>query len=194
MSTELLIPALQKCSRCKESKPYSDFYFDGSRRYNLSSKCKHCVKVYNAEYKLKNAAAMKKRDAEYYIRNKEEIKARSAEWRLWNYAQYLVVASEYPCSPVTAGERRRKRRAAEKAVVVVLYTAEQFADRMSMWSGLCWICKVRPFEAVDHVKPISKGGPEMLSNLRPACTHCNCSKAAKWPFSVSPIFPLKVVI
>ncbi|WP_246207809.1 HNH endonuclease [Tsukamurella spumae] len=54
-----------------------------------------------------------------------------------------------------------------------------------MWSG-CWICH-EPFTAalprtVDHVKPIARGGADMLSNLRPACKPCNSRKNDRWPF------------
>jgi 5-methylcytosine-specific restriction endonuclease McrA len=37
-----------------------------------------------------------------------------------------------------------------------------------------------PFEHVDHVKPIAKGGLNVLSNMRPACGSCNSAKRAKW--------------
>ncbi|MGX7727586.1 HNH endonuclease [Rhodococcus sp. 5G237] len=36
---------------------------------------------------------------------------------------------------------------------------------------------------VDHVKPINKGGPHMLANLRPACGPCNSRKRDQWPFT-----------
>ncbi len=38
-----------------------------------------------------------------------------------------------------------------------------------------------PFEEVDHVKPIAKGGWHALANLRPACFRCNNQKSDKWP-------------
>ncbi|MBT2266408.1 HNH endonuclease [Rhodococcus erythropolis] len=38
-----------------------------------------------------------------------------------------------------------------------------------------------PYQHLDHVKPLSAGGPHMLSNLRPSCADCNLSKGAKWP-------------
>ncbi|WP_349257835.1 HNH endonuclease [Iamia sp.] len=40
-------------------------------------------------------------------------------------------------------------------------------------------------DSIDHVKPLSKGGAHMLSNLRPSCRSCNSRKGARWPFATS---------
>ena len=65
---------------------------------------------------------------------------------------------------------------------VVHFTAAQLASRLSMFSG-CWMCGTSTEEMhIDHVKPIIKGGPHMLSNLRPACAPCNLRKGSKWPY------------
>jgi 5-methylcytosine-specific restriction endonuclease McrA len=36
--------------------------------------------------------------------------------------------------------------------------------------------------AVDHVKPITKGGSHMPANLRPICGPCNSLKHNTWPY------------
>ena len=58
-----------------------------------------------------------------------------------------------------------------------------------MFAG-CYICGI-PFAEVavhlDHVKPLAKGGPHLLSNLRPACELCNLRKADRWPFDAEQI-------
>ena len=79
-------------------------------------------------------------------------------------------------------EAARRREIAVANATVVRFSAEQLAERLSMFPG-CWICGDRAdVMHIDHVKPLSKGGPHMLSNLRPACAPCNLSKAAQWPF------------
>lgn len=91
-------------------------------------------------------------------------------------------------NPERSREARRrheaKRRARVRGATVVSFTAEQLAARLSMYSG-CWICGNPRWTEVDHVKPLSKGGPHMLANLRPACFDCNRNKAAEWPFSTT---------
>lgn len=174
----------ETCWKCKRDLPLADFYKDASRTpLCISSKCKSCTREYNKEYKIKNAAKLKQKDAEYYQENSDAIKQRSADWRDWNRNQHNANAERYTQGhPEWVRTQRRLRRARIANVLHISYTQEQLADRMSMWNGLCWICLAVPWQTVDHVKPLARGGPEMLSNLRPACHSCNSAKGAKWPF------------
>lgn len=72
--------------------------------------------------------------------------------------------------------RRRSRK--ERSQVIPL-TRQMLAERMEYFGNKCWMCG-GAFECIDHVKPISKGGPHILANLRPACNRCNGSKSNKW--------------
>ncbi len=50
--------------------------------------------------------------------------------------------------------------------------------------GICGICLMPVgYEefTVDHIRPVSKGGSHVLSNLQPAHPSCNSTKGAKWP-------------
>lgn len=79
-------------------------------------------------------------------------------------------------------EMSRRHRALKRAVTVAPFTRDQLAARMAYCGNRCWIC-AGPFEQVDHVKPLAKGGPHMLANLRPICAPCNNRKRATWPLS-----------
>ena len=100
--------------------------------------------------------------------------ARDAEKRRWR--RYYRENREQLTVATKVKEVRRK------GAPTIPFTAEQLADRLSMFSG-CWMCGCERDETfhVDHVKPLSKGGWHCLSNLRPACGPCNLSKGAKWP-------------
>lgn len=43
--------------------------------------------------------------------------------------------------------------------------------------GICYCCRIRPIHftefQVGHNKPVSKGGKDNISNLRPICGSCN---------------------
>jgi 5-methylcytosine-specific restriction endonuclease McrA len=56
---------------------------------------------------------------------------------------------------------------------------EAIEAKIAYWGGKCWMCG-EPYEHIDHVKPVSKNGPHLLANLRPACASCNVHKHARW--------------
>lgn len=71
------------------------------------------------------------------------------------------------------------RRARVASLASVPFTLEQLDARMRYFGNKCWMCG-GAFEHVDHVKPLSKNGPHILANLRPACGRCNRSKSGRW--------------
>lgn len=50
------------------------------------------------------------------------------------------------------------------------------------WGGICYLCgkpvAYRDMHA-DHVVPLSRGGPNTISNLAPTHAQCNLRKGAK---------------
>ena len=47
------------------------------------------------------------------------------------------------------------------------------------WGGLCAYCRSNRATTLDHVKPKSKGGSSLRSNLIPCCKSCNHSKGSE---------------
>jgi 5-methylcytosine-specific restriction endonuclease McrA len=90
-----------------------------------------------------------------------------------------------PCSEAQkaadALEASRRYRAA-KANAQGVASAEQIAARVLFYGALCYVCRA-PYEAIDHVKPLAKGGSHWPANLRPICTGCNSGKRDRWPFA-----------
>ena len=93
--------------------------------------------------------------------------------------------------PEKAQEYNRQRRARKHQVEHIPYTKEQVLER---YGTDCHICG-KPIDLkapralrfkgwehglhLDHVIPISKGGPDTIENVRPAHGLCNMSKGAK---------------
>ena len=46
------------------------------------------------------------------------------------------------------------------------------------WGGLCAYCRCQRATTLDHLKPKSRGGSSLRSNLIPACQSCNHSKGS----------------
>lgn len=108
----------------------------------------------------------------WYAENTDRAKAQIARWKVANRDAVLRNS--------LAGWHRRRARLLE--LTCIPFTRDQLDQRMSMFGHRCWMCG-GPFEHVDHVKPLSKGGAHMLCNLRPACRSCNLSKASRWPLA-----------
>ena len=47
------------------------------------------------------------------------------------------------------------------------------------WGGFCAYCRCNRATTVDHLKPKSKGGSSLRSNLIPACRSCNADKGSE---------------
>ena len=46
------------------------------------------------------------------------------------------------------------------------------------WGGLCAYCRCNRATTLDHLKPKSRGGSSLRSNLIPACQSCNHDKGS----------------
>lgn len=80
----------------------------------------------------------------------------------------------------------RQRAAVRGSDVSYGVTRRGLQGKLELWGYRCWMCGVELEIATvtwDHVKPLSKGGVDILANIRPACRSCNCRKQAKWPIS-----------
>lgn len=77
-------------------------------------------------------------------------------------------------------------RRAQRKNATGIATLEQIEARVAYWGWRCWICG-RPYEAIDHVIPIAKGGTHWPANLRPICSKCNSRKRDRsWRLFLKP--------
>ena len=180
------------CPRCETERPVSEFPRHRSKPDGLYSCCKPCKRAAAAEWKAtadptgerhrayvrkhrdKNIERHRRRERENKKRQKlqdpEGVRARRKAWEAQNRD---VLRAAWKLNTHT-------RRAQKRANGAVPFTADQLDQRIAYYGYRCWICGA-DHEAIDHVKPLSKGGPHMLANLRPICTSCNSSKGAEWP-------------
>ncbi|MFF4848788.1 HNH endonuclease [Streptomyces sp. NPDC001194] len=133
-----------------------------------------------------NAETYKARAQDAYRGNPEAAKSRSRIWATANpeRRREIVHASarrRHQLDPERRREIWRRRNAAiKKGVALYAFTSADVAAKVAYWGHACWVCRV-PYQAIDHVKPLAKGGPHMLANLRPICTSCNTRKLDRWP-------------
>ena len=148
----------------------------GVARYGRGCRCEVCT-VANRE-----AARAYRKRTNYYSLSEVRTRRKAYYSDPERRARYRAVER--------IGEARRQ--AALRAAPTTNFTPDDLAARLSMFAG-CWICGCDLSEGmhVDHVKPLSRGGAHMLSNLRPACPTCNIRKGAIWPFRALPKLPVK---
>jgi 5-methylcytosine-specific restriction endonuclease McrA len=128
----------------------------------------------------KDKVAANKRD--YFLRNKEELLAYHKAWSAANRDKRREIVRRYDAAHPEVHRNVVARIRARRAGVDLLhFPAEQLFERMAYYGFKCWMCRGE-FQHIDHVKPLSKGGPHLLANLRPACASCNAKKNSRWPF------------
>jgi 5-methylcytosine-specific restriction endonuclease McrA len=104
---------------------------------------------------------------QYRTEHKDQIKAYQKEWIANNLDR---------CRAINEARRAREAGAAGEASI------EQIQARWDYYGGRCYLCG-SPAEAIDHVKPLSKGGANWPCNLRPICRSCNSTKRTAWPMN-----------
>ncbi|WP_192379537.1 HNH endonuclease signature motif containing protein [Rhodococcus rhodochrous] len=142
--------------------------------------------AYRSAYYRKNRTQLLARYKEKYRENRDVIRARTMAYYENNRERHAENARRWRAANPEREKLRytrgnARRRAWKAANPHIPYTLEQLRQRLDYYGGLCWVCRSVGVE-VDHVKPVSKGGPEMLANLRPICPPCNKRKTNKWPF------------
>lgn len=133
-----------------------------------------------------------RKQREYYVENIDAAREYSRRYAADNSAACVERARLWAiANPERALENARRgqqrRRARVNCAPTLSFTQEQLEQRFAYYGNRCYlqlpgICTGEP-EHIEHVKPLSKGGAHMLSNIRPACQPCNYRKSDKWPFS-----------
>jgi 5-methylcytosine-specific restriction endonuclease McrA len=131
-----------------------------------------------AAYKAANPKRGKEAESRWRAENKDRVRLVAAIWVEANRARVRAYKNAWGRRNKT---KRRlwsaKRRAQKRAAMVVRITVEGLRGRMAVFGNRCAYCG-GPFEHVEHVIALARGGPHILANLRPSCGPCNDRKGA----------------
>ncbi len=190
-----LIPK-KRCPACQELLPVGQFNIRNLSADKCTTYCRGCTSTrYKEPARLR--AEKKRRDAgiqpappvmtqderrakwreknrrysEWRKQYKADNKDRTNECQRARYHKDVERNREY--FKLSAAKRRVRIKPSPGAV-----TVDGLRQRMAVLGNKCWYCG-GPFDHVDHLKPLSRGGPHTLANLRPACQPCNNSKHAQ---------------
>ena len=188
----------KRCSKCGETKPTTQFGKHKAWRDGYFPQCRECKRAGDRASHAKHKESRNRRANERYAADPEPFKARMKKryrenpeawnayvtaWQAANPERVRQYKQKWYEANVQGAVREnvRRRYARRMGAPTIIFSKAQLEQRMSMFGNRCWIC-AGPREAVDHVKPLAKGGSHMLCNLRPICTTCNARKGATWPF------------
>lgn len=192
------------CPKCKQTKPHSDWGKNKSKKDGLASECKSCHAAASAEWRKANPDEQKRRSREQHAKNRDYANSRRKA-NYWanqdreraNRKKYYerTIESQRQSSrewrknnPEKLREQNRRTRALRAAVPSEPYSTQ---DVLNRWGTDCHLCGL-PIDLtaprathtpgwesglqLDHVIPISAGGPDVLDNVKPAHGKCNIGK------------------
>ena len=200
---------MKTCCTCRTEKSEELFAKNSALKGGLDPRCKACKSAASKSYRMrpevKSRAVQATRD--WRARNPAHANALAAAWRAKNPDRFKAIKKK--CRQTLAGRNKErawveanrglcvsysrkwalnhplearaydsKKRAKRAGAQLHQFMASELELRMSVFGFACAYCG-GPFQDVDHVKPLSRGGPHCLSNLRPSCEPCNSRKHAK---------------
>lgn len=181
---ELFTVGMKRCKDCSQVLSLTDFPAKTNSKDGHRAVCAVCwrtyfkkwsaanpekMKRYGRASKLRRADADRAYNAQWFQDNKERLNEQRREWRAQNRVRWNAY-----------GNLRRARKTGAAGFA----TAEAIEARIAYYGRRCWMCG-GPFEHLDHVIPLSRGGTNWPANLRPACQSCNVRKHNKLPHELA---------
>lgn len=118
---------------------------------------------YRREWESVNRESRAEGHRRWYAANRERAADRSRSWRLRHPERYLTAARHYAAN----------RRARIAAATIIPFTVDEM---LAHWADLdlygCAFCG-GPYEDIEHLVPLSRGGEHSLANIVPSCIECN---------------------
>jgi len=171
-----------------------------------SGMCRSC---YRADYYLRNKERENAQSQRYYVENVDAMRERARQYHVdhpeYRAARYLAVDKDALRARVRElskdPARQARRRETGKAWRLKNYDAWTIRNRentrrrqtngepvsyvaiLARWGMVCHICTLG-IESLadlhmDHLIPLSKGGPHTAANIRPSHALCNLRKGAR---------------
>jgi 5-methylcytosine-specific restriction endonuclease McrA len=168
---------MKQCSKCFETKPFTDFYKNNKVKDGLYAYCKPCSKEVAKNNYLKNPEKHIAYTKSWKKDNPEKVNAQNRR-RNKKYPEKLLeqtrrYRSKNPEVVANQNHRRRDRKINNGSFVI----RKSFMRKL--YESQCWYCGSNKNIQADHVVPLARGGRHSEGNLMPLCRSCNLSKRDK---------------
>lgn len=159
-----------------------------NKAYNALNRDK--ILQYLRDYHHENRDEFVARSREYYAQNKVELLAKEKKKREENRDEIRERRRRYRQSSIHKMVKKasaNRRRAKKRNNHTVPYSKDALSSRLDQFCGKCAYCGESVDLLVprsltwDHFISISRGGPDCLGNIVPACGSCNSSKSDRDP-------------
>ena len=179
------------CIKCKQELPATLEFFSKNRN-TLQPSCKPCKVKASKEWSLANPGKVQARAISWNQSNPDKRNKIVKSWSQSNKEKISVSSKKWRLSNIDKVRGyTRKRRTLILGNKHTPYTEQEILD---IYGTNCYVC-LEPidFDAprhagkpgwekglqIDHLIPLSKGGPDALSNVRPTHGLCNLRKSNK---------------
>lgn len=109
----------------------------------------------------------------------ENPKAKVEHDRLLAQARWRFQYQTNPDLRLYTREKSRRRKAKARGQTPLQIPVAAIKRRFAEFGNCCAYCSATGDMNLEHVIPISKGGPHDIGNIIPACFSCNMSKGTK---------------
>lgn len=185
------------CNKCGLELPRTEFFKHKEMADGLRGACKSCCRARTRAWEKAHPERVKAIRKQQYAKHpleaegprRDRLRERNRNYMRRRRAnmtpeQRKEEAFSHYYSDVNRArkwsrENQRQRRAAIKQSPGH-FTEEEFQALCESYGNQCLACGRTDVRlSPDHVKPLSKMGPNVIENIQPLCRFCNQSKGAK---------------
>lgn len=167
---------MKRCIKCGMIKAIDQFGKDSTRKDRKTVYCKKCRAKYGKQYRQR--PEVKERMQDYQYQYARTLKARQAQIK--RNRKYNNTDKGRSLSRKIQAQRRQQLRNAPGE-----FPEEHWLLLLEAYDHTCAYCGRHESETGslhrEHLVPLSRGGRNDISNIRPSCRVCNSQKGKRTP-------------